>query len=221
MKSEKPSPNRPLGHTPAAGEFVDDILAAIRNVTPPVGLTSILASVNMRQRVLLSPDELNEGLRALINAGLIAEVGPHQYRNAAGQPGDGTFSGVSAAAYAAACEEYTRQLDEVLADNREYPAHLTIFLPSGGESLADAIAGRINQAIEERGGDDILPIGGYCTCGATYEMSVFALADNCLDAILPTVIEAVEASSAPRGSTIARWNESTNQDEIVHRPGER
>jgi hypothetical protein len=202
------------------GEFADDIYTAIRNATPPVGLAGILAYVDMRQRVLLTREELNQALRGLIDAGLIVEVEPHHYRDAAGEPGNGSFSGVSDAAHAAACDEYRQLVEQVLADDREYPANLTIFLPSGGEPLAEAIAGPINQALADRGGDDILPVGGFLTDGATYEMQVFALTDDLLDAILPTVIEALATSTAPPGSTIARWNEDRKEDVIIHRIGE-
>lgn len=94
--------------------FQDDVLSALRGSSPghPVGIAHILNVVDARQRLVLTCDELNQALSALIAAGKAQEVGTVTY--AAGR-GSRPFTPVSAEAFEAAVAEYRRGFDAAAA----------------------------------------------------------------------------------------------------------
>lgn len=88
------------------------IFKAIKNIKEdhPQNLVNILGVVDSQQKLILTYEELQDGLQRLIANGQVAEASPGHYFDPAGQPHSSEFSGISTEDYKEACHEYIRIL---------------------------------------------------------------------------------------------------------------
>ena len=102
-------------------EFDHLIFEAIRTGTEvkPIAVWSILACVDLYQRVLLTREELGEGLARLIRAGRVAEAAQSTYFNSTGKSSSQVFSGLSEAAHDQGFDFYRRLAQEVADEDTD------------------------------------------------------------------------------------------------------
>lgn len=88
---------------------VDELVfAAIRGHSPdtPQDLVGILGSVDGREKMMLTHEELAGALGRLVAAGRIGETLAHRFHELAGTQPTSSFSGLSIDEYDAACARY-------------------------------------------------------------------------------------------------------------------
>jgi hypothetical protein len=86
------------------------ILEAVKGHTPenPKDLVGILYHVDGRMKLVMSDDELEGGLRRLVETGRIAELSAHRFYEVTGALSPGIFSGLSGEEHCRACEVYRK-----------------------------------------------------------------------------------------------------------------
>ena len=82
----------------------------------PQTLMGILAGVDAHEKLILSREELSDGLHRLINAGLILEVESRQFCKAADGNSPSMYSDISEAEHAQAVQEYHEWFQRKLAE---------------------------------------------------------------------------------------------------------
>jgi hypothetical protein len=94
-----------------ATDFDALVFDAISGHTPgsPQDLVGILGSVDGREKLVLSHEELSLALKRLTEAGKIAESERHHFHELGDGDEPGTFSGLSPAEHDAACERYREE----------------------------------------------------------------------------------------------------------------
>lgn len=134
--------------------FQDDVLSALRGSSPrqPVGIARILNAVDARQRLVLTCDELNQALAALIAAGKAQEVGTFTY--AAGR-GSRPFTPVPGEAFEAAVAEYRRGFEAVAAcdDDDDSGTLVKLCFDTRKRAPSDAELDEFTDALEAQIGE--------------------------------------------------------------------
>ena len=96
------------------------ILEAIKGATrgKPKDLAGILAYVDSRERVVLTHQEMEGGLRRLVESECVAEASDHRFYEISAEVERRAFSGLTPEDYQQACEEYRQRFWETHAKRR-------------------------------------------------------------------------------------------------------
>ena len=199
-----------------------DILKALKGATleKPIDLADILMWVDARQRLVLTHEELEGGLRRLIAAGNVAEAKPLHFYPIPAPSGRGVFSGVSAAQHADASREYHRRFEQAVKESKatddEDPGRPLVVVrwnARDGKNITDADEDAAEELSDQL--EPLLPnvaqaeMFGFVRRGEEFDILMWGVGgtDDEVDQIYHAVVGAFRAFGCPPGSAIIRYYE--------------
>ena len=197
--------------------FEKEIRVAIAGHGPDdaATLTDIIGAVDAQQKLIVTNDELADGLRALLAAGTIRELAGHRYIDAKLGPGGLTFTPITELELSEAVAEYGRRfraaykrLEEqgVAPDEVMWPKLRAVYVFADGRHASDedmdeieALASEMLDCLE--GGGIEADIGGFEVGPGTVQFDVDGVKDDDAAAMRGLVRPIFEAK-ATAGSTV-------------------
>ncbi len=192
-------------------------------------LADIIGAVDYYERVIFSCEELENGLRDLIQHGKIAEISKHKFVDAKGQSYPRTFSGVTEDEWEQAYKQYSREFNEVAAKvNAELDAEEAegrvlsrekIIVRwartddyARDEAKTEKLAEQLETALTHRG---LATTGGFDISKKYIDIPIFGKeSDTDTDMIYRDIADIVRAFGCPCGSCIVRRYHDQNREVI-------
>jgi hypothetical protein len=185
------------------------------SASTPLGLTTIIGAMDARERMILTLEELDGGLRRLVAGGLVTEAAPHRFFATRDGTAAGHFSGIAPDEYASAVAEYQRAFARAAAhseDRDEDPGRPLVTVhwrAADGRELSDDDADRvedladhIESALPAVAGAEVI---GFESGGDGIEILVWGDGSNMdVDTIYAAVLPVVRAFGCPAGSHLVR-----------------
>lgn len=214
------------------GNYDRDILKALRGNTrdSPANLADIIALVDARQRLLLTHDELESGLRRLIAAGRAAEAKPLHFFPTPAPLELRPFSGVTADEYRDGVKAYHQRIEESedLPADEDPGGPLVVVrwqaqdgkdITNEDEDGAEELADRLEPILPAVAQAEIM---GFETGRDSIDILIWGIGgtDDDADQIYDAVVDTFRAFGCPAGSAIIRYyNAGENELESDVQPG--
>ncbi len=212
-------------------EYDRDIFKAIQGHPEqnPQDLPGILAAVDARQRLILTHQELVNGLARLIEAGQVVEAGNYSYYVPKSPPSVRRFSGVPLAEYHRACEAYNESFSKALEEWEARPPSpedktrqkivVRWALSEGAfpsDSDEDAIEPLIEMIDDALNADGRAEVNGCENGPGSIDVLIFGKeTDDDTDEIYALILPIVEVFGCPPGSRIIRQYEDQRREVIT------
>lgn len=207
--------------------FDRDILKSVKGHTKfkPQSLEGILGYVDGLQKTILTLEELEGGLRHLIESGQIAETGRLRFYDPEGMPASREFSGLTAEDHERAYEAYCRwfdeqdeksELDEDALTRQKITLRWRIegnrFPTDADEEAAEALAERVDLALSRVAGAEI---NGFEMGPGIIDILIFGMeTDEDIESIYNNVVPTFRTFRCPPGSCIIRHYADRGTDVI-------
>jgi hypothetical protein len=203
-----------------------EILEALKYSTPddPFDLERIITTVDVRQKLLLSFDELEGGLRRLVDAGMVQQATPLHFFKATDSASPTPFSSFTKEDYSAAYEAYGAALKRAFEKTKDGPddafgsfIDCVLMFPSGGYSEEDLEeAERLAELMEPMLPKNIdVEINGFEGGAGSIDVLIFGCGSNAdieltYDAIAPVF----RAFPKHPGSHIIRYYDAGKREVV-------
>jgi hypothetical protein len=213
-----------------------DIFKAIQGHTSdhPQDLVGILALVDVRQKTVLEHEELESGLRRLIQAGQIAEAAPLHYYESAAPPQERQFSGITVEEHRQACEAYLKWFwgTDLEAESAEPTKDefsrkkIVIHWSAAGDrhpseeeqDAAEALAEQLDSRLASTGQAEII---GFERGPGSIDLLIFGReTDEDVDEIYHLIAPAFREFGCPPGSCIIRCYRDRGEELVSDKIGE-
>jgi hypothetical protein len=128
------------------------ILKALRHTTHdnPTDLVGIIGHIDSRERLIISFEELESGLRRLVEAGMIQEIKPLHFFKTADSEAAAIFTGLNEEQYKSVCRKYRDWMQQARKELENMPevADGPLVVCKLISSTSEDFSGEAEEAIE-------------------------------------------------------------------------